>query len=115
MTPEGVVVKATHDDAMVLMALMSWGSSIGLEESLSAIFQKDTETAPMDDSDIRTVLTFGETAGALVKHDVLNVDLFRDVFWVNGLWAKVSHHALAARKEENEPSLYENFEALITT
>jgi hypothetical protein len=52
--------------------------------------------------------------GALVKHNVLDRDLIRDVYWFDGLWTRVSPHAVAAREQENEPSLYENFEALVT-
>jgi hypothetical protein len=50
----------------------------------------------------------------VVKHNVLDLALVRDVYWFDGLWARVSPHALAAREHENEPSLYENFELLVS-
>jgi hypothetical protein len=57
-------------------------------------------------------LFFGETVGALVKHGVLNRDLLLDVFWVDGIWAKVGPSALRAREIAGEARLYENFESL---
>jgi hypothetical protein len=68
----------------------------------------------MEDPNVRRILFFGEAVGALVKHHVLDLGLVRDVYWFDGLWSRVAHHALAAREEENEPSLYENFEALVS-
>jgi hypothetical protein len=105
-------VTATHEDAVVLMALMNWGTAMGLDDSMASLFAKDPASLSMDDPDVRKALSFGETVGALVKHGVLDFGLISDVFWIDGTWAKVSAHALAARKQENEPSLYENFEAL---
>jgi hypothetical protein len=45
---------------------------------------------------------------------VLDRDLIRDIYWFDGIWERVKFHALAAREEENEPSLYENFELLVS-
>jgi hypothetical protein len=106
---------ATHDDAMLLVQLMRWGNDMGLEKSLSAIFAEDFDpaTAPMDDPHIATVLSFGETAGAFVKHGVLDRELLRDVLWVDGIWRQVGPHARRAREIEGQPSLYENLEALV--
>jgi hypothetical protein len=105
---------ATYEDAQLVVQLMRWDTALGLDEALSAMFQEsfDPDTAPMDDPNIRKVLTFGETVGALVKHKVLDLELIRDVYWFEGIWQKVAPHALSAREMENEPSLYENFEAL---
>jgi hypothetical protein len=105
---------ATHEDAIVLMELMKWGTAMGLDDAMANLFKKEPETMSMDDPDVRTALAFGETVGALVKHGVLDFGLVSDVFWIDGTWAKVSAHALAARTQENEPALYENFEALTT-
>jgi hypothetical protein len=106
---------ATNEDAVLIVQLMRWGTEMGLEESLSAIFADgfDPKTAPMDDPSVRTVLTFGETVGALVKHQVLDKGLLRDIFWIDGIWTRVASHAYAAREMEGEASLYENFEALV--
>lgn len=110
---KGWIVTTTYEDATLFMRVISWGNMIGLDDALEAIFGKDPTEMSMQDRSVRTVLSFGETAGALVKHGVLNQDLFCDVFWVDGIWARVGAHALAAREQENEPTLYENFEALV--
>lgn len=107
---------ATYEDANLLVQLMRWGTEMGLDGALAAIFDEgfDPETAPMNDESVRIVLTFGETVGALVKNDVLNRELLRDVLWIDGIWPKVSRHALAAREMTKEPTLYEHFEALVS-
>lgn len=107
---------ATYEDAGLLVQLLRLDAEMGLDEAMSAVFGPsfDPETAPPDDPNIRKILFFGEAVGALVKHNVLDLTLIRDVYWFDGLWGKVGPHALAARAEENEPSLYENFEALVS-
>jgi hypothetical protein len=62
---------------------------------------------------VAKVLSFGETIGTFVKHDLLDGELVWDLIWVEGIWPKVSRHVFAAREEEHEPRLYENFEALV--
>jgi hypothetical protein len=103
----------TYEEATLFMSVMNWGTLLGIDDALAAIFSPDSGELSMDDPNVRKVLSFAETAGALVKHGVLNVDLLRDVFWIDGIWARVSAHALAAREHEGEPTLYENFEALV--
>lgn len=107
---------ATYEDAGLLVQLMRLDADIGLEEAMTAVFSEsfDAETAAPDDPNIRKILFFGEAVGAMVKHNVLNRDLIRDVYWFDGLWSRVAPHALAARQHEDEPSLYENFESLVT-
>ncbi|HEY5265989.1 MAG TPA: DUF4760 domain-containing protein [Acidimicrobiales bacterium] len=107
---------ATYEDAGLLVQLLRWDAETGLEKAMSEIFSEsfDAERAAPDDSNIRKILFFGEAVGALVKHNVLDRDLIRDVYWFDGMWSKVAPHALAAREQENEPSLYENFESLVT-
>jgi hypothetical protein len=107
---------ATYEDANLLVQLIRLDAEMGVEDAMAAIFSPsfDTETASMEDSNVRKILFFGEAVGALVKHNVLNRDLVRDVYWFDGLWPRVGPHALAAREHENEPSLYENFELLVT-
>jgi hypothetical protein len=106
---------ATYDDAGLLVQLLRLDAAMGLGEAMSAVYNPsfDSEAASMDDPNVRKILFFGEAVGALVKHNVLDLGLIRDIYWFDGLWGKVSAHALAARAEENEPSLYENFEALV--
>jgi hypothetical protein len=105
---------ATYEDANLLVQLMSWGTEIGLNGAMATIFSEgfDPETAPMDSEPVRIILTFGEMVGTMVKHDVLNRELLLDFLWVDGIWPKVSRHALAVRESANEPRLYEHFEAL---
>jgi hypothetical protein len=107
---------ATYDDATLVVQLLRWDTESGVEEALSVIFNElfDGEKAAPDDPNIRKVLMFGEAVGALVKHNVLDRDLIRDVYWFDGIWSRVKFHALAARAQENEPSLYENFELLVS-
>jgi hypothetical protein len=105
---------ASREDAALMIQLMRWGTEMGLDESLRVIFGPnfDPENASMEDPAVEKVLSFGETVGAFVKHGLLDKDLLGDIFWIDGMWSKVEHHALAAREHEGEPSLYENFEAL---
>ncbi|MGB8179469.1 MAG: hypothetical protein WCF63_04825 [Acidimicrobiales bacterium] len=107
---------ATYDDAALVVQLLRWDSEAGVEEALSVIFSEsfEGEKAAPDDPSIRKVLMFGEAVGALVKHNVLDRDLIRDVYWFDGIWSRVKFHALAAREQEGEPSLYENFELLVS-
>jgi hypothetical protein len=107
---------ATYDDAGLLVQLLRLDAEMGVGVAMSAIFDPsfDAENASMDDPNVRKILFFGEAVGAMVKHDVLDLGLIRDVYWFDGLWSRVRAHALAARAESNEPSLYENFEALVS-
>lgn len=107
---------ATYEDAGLLIQLLRWDTEMGLDVALSTIFDEsfDAEKAAPDDPNIRKILFFGEAVGALVKRNVLDRDLFRDVYWFDGMWSRVAAHALAAREQEGEPALYENFEALVS-
>ena len=99
---------ATHNDAVLVVQLVRWGTEMGLVEATGALFASDFDpaAASANDSSVSKMLTFGETVATLVKHGVLNKELVDDLWWAPGAWAQV-----AARAEENEPSLYENFEA----
>jgi hypothetical protein len=89
---------------------------MGFEDSIAAIFSDsfDADDGSIDSPDVRTVLYFGETLGTLVKHDVLDQGLLRDLLWIDGIWSKVGAYARYAREKLGEPALYENFEALAT-
>ena len=106
---------ATYEDAALVVQLLRYDVESGVEDALAVIFSElfDGEKAAADDPNVRKVLMFGEAIGALVKHNVLDRDLIRDIYWFDGIWSRVKFHALAARAEENEPSLYENFELLV--
>jgi hypothetical protein len=99
---------------MFLIQIMRWATEMGLDDALEFIFSGSFDpTAEPPDRSVRTVLAFGETIGALIKHGALDQALVQDVFWFDGMWDRVGHHALAARAQEGEPALYEHFEALV--
>jgi hypothetical protein len=106
---------ATHEDAALVLQLMRWGTETGLEEALGEIFSPefDAEHSSMANPSVRKVLYFGEIAGALVHHHVMDRDLLRDTLWFDGIWPRVRRAALAMREESGEPKLYENFELLV--
>jgi hypothetical protein len=104
----------TKEDAAMVIELAKWGAMIEVGAAMGALFDEgfDPETAAANDDAVRTVLTFGETIGTLVKNDLLNRDLILDWLWVAGLWAKVGPAVGRVREGSGEPRLYENFEAL---
>jgi hypothetical protein len=108
-----MVMVATYDDAGLLVQLMRWGTEMKLDVGYNEIFSEGFDPdAPDTGPAVRDVLFFGETVGALVKHGVLDRELLLDVFWADGIWAKVGPSALRAREMAGEPRLYENFESL---
>ena len=94
---------ATHNDAVLVVQLVRWGTEIGLVEATGALSANDSSVSKM--------LTFGETVATLVKHGVLNKELVDDLWWAPGAWAQVGPAALRERERLGEPRLYENFEA----
>jgi hypothetical protein len=105
----------TYEDANLVVQLSQWGTALGLNEAIASVFEDDFDPEIADalnDTPVRTLLTFFETIGTLVKNDVLNRGLIRDWLWVEGVWARVGPAALTAREHFKEPRLYENFEAL---
>ena len=105
----------TRDDALLMIQIAQWGTSLGVHTAMPRIFAEDfdPDTADaMDDEAVRTMLMFGESIGTLTKHDLLSEELVRDWLWVEGLWSLVGPSALRARERFDEPRLYENFEAL---
>jgi hypothetical protein len=107
---------ATHEDAALVMQIVRWGTEMGLDEATREIFDDgfDPEAVPADNKAARTMLTFGETVATLVKHNTLDKDLVADLWWIEGVWARVGPTAKKARERLGEPRLYENFEALAT-
>jgi hypothetical protein len=105
----------TYEDANLVVQLAQWATALGVNEAFPAIMEDDFDPEIADalnDTPVRTMLTFFETVGTLVKNDVLNRELVRDWLWVEGVWTRVEPAALAARERLHEPRLYENFEAL---
>jgi hypothetical protein len=107
---------ATYDDAALILQLVRWGTEMGIDDAGQAVFASDFDVraASADDSPVGKLLSFYETVGALVKHDILDKDLVLDLWWVKGTWDRVGPAALKERERIGEPRLYENYEALAT-
>jgi hypothetical protein len=105
----------TRDDAQLMVQLAQWGTALGIQEAMPAVFAEDFDPETADvlgSADVRTILMFGESIGTLVKHDLLSAELVSDWLWIEGLWSRVGPAALRQRERFGEPRLYENFEAL---
>ena len=105
----------TREDAQLLIEIARWGTALGIEEVMPALFDEtfDPDTADAQiDKPVRTMLTFGESIGTLVKHDLLSAELVHDWLWIEGMWSRVGPAARRQRERFGEPRLYENFEAL---
>lgn len=105
---------ATYDDANIVMHILRWGAETGLESAVPALFADgfDPENASVDDQAVRKTLAFGELVGTFVKQGVLDRGLTMDLWWIDGLWARVGPAAKRERARLGEARLYENFEAL---
>ncbi|HET6964160.1 MAG TPA: DUF4760 domain-containing protein [Acidimicrobiales bacterium] len=105
---------ATYDDAQLVMQLLRWGEDMRLSDAIGVVVSDDfdPERADVNDSSVRTLLFFGETVSTFVKQGVLDRDLVEDLWWVQGMWARVGPAALRQREKIGEPRMYENFEAL---
>jgi hypothetical protein len=105
---------ATYDDANLVVQLLRWGAEIDLPDAIGEILSDDfdPEGVTADDPTVRTLLHFGETVGTFVKQGVLDRGLVEDLWWINGMWARVGPAAVRQREKMGESRLYENFEAL---
>jgi hypothetical protein len=105
----------TQEEARLMIELSRWGTDVGLEEALAALFMPTTESKSIDDGDpnVRKVLWFFEFVGALVKRNAISLDFVRDVWWIDGIWPLVKDHVFEARTGSGEASLYEHFEAMV--
>jgi hypothetical protein len=107
-------VAATHEDAELVLQIVRWGTEMQLDDAVAVLFADgfDPETASMEEPAVRKALSFGEIVGTLVKQNLLNRELVHDLWWVEGIWARVGPAAVHQREKFGEPRLYENFEAL---
>jgi hypothetical protein len=107
-------VPATYDDANLVVQLLNWSTQIGLMDAITTITEDDFDptSARADDPAVRSVLIFGEIVGTFVKQGVLDAALVFDMWWLEGMWARVGPAATVERQRLEEPRLYENFEAL---
>ena len=105
---------ATHEDANLIMQIVSWGSAEGLNDAVAAIWSDsfDPERAQADDANIRKVLAWGEIIGTFVKNGLLDRDLVFDMFAVEEMWKRVGPAARKSREHSGVPRLWENFELL---
>ena len=105
---------ATYDDAALMVQLFRWSTELGMDEAFHEVFAPgfDPASATMDSKAVRTILTFGECIGTLVKNNILDRGLVNDAWAVSLAWQRVGAAALKQRAQLEEPRLYENFEAL---
>jgi hypothetical protein len=105
---------ADRQDGAMLVQLAQWGSTMGLEEAMQAVWADDfdPETASADDVLVSRLLNWGETIGTLTKNGLLDTALVLDWLWVAGVWTRVGPAARKARDKHGVPELFENFEAL---
>jgi hypothetical protein len=105
---------ADRQDGALLVQLAQWGSAMGLEEAMHAVWADDfdPEAASSEDILVSRLLDWGETIGTLTKNGLLDTDLVLDWLWVSGVWARVGPAARKQRDKHGVPELYENFEAL---
>jgi hypothetical protein len=109
------MAKPTRDDAQLMIQIAQWGTALGFQRAIPALFSENFDPERGDyltDEAVRTVLYFGESIGTLVKHDLLSRELVEDWLWVEGMWSKVGPAAIKQREKAGEPRLFENFEAL---
>jgi hypothetical protein len=105
---------ADRQDGALLVQLSQWGSAMGLEEAMHAVWADDfdPEAASAEDILVSRLLNWGETIGTLTKNGLLDTDLVLDWLWVSGVWQRVGPAARKLRDKHGVPELYENFEAL---
>ena len=108
---------ATHEDAMVLVQLMRWGTELGIENASRAVLSDsfDPRTAASTDESVAKLLEFGEGVGTLCKHGLLDAVLAHDLWAFAFMWGRLEPAARRARERFKEPRLFENFEALART
>jgi hypothetical protein len=105
---------AQQHDATMLIQLAQWGTAMGLEDAMLTVMADDfdPESADANDKLIARVLMYGETIGTLTKNGLLDADLVLDWLWMQGVWERLGPAARKVREKYDEPTLYENFEAL---
>jgi hypothetical protein len=108
---------ATHEDAVLLVQLLRWGTELGIENAAKAVLSEsfNPKTASVNDESVAKLLEFGEGVGTLCKHSLLDRALVHDTWGITAVWTRLEPAARRERERLNEPRLYENFEALATS
>lgn len=113
----------TFEDAQILLKLNDWQQSdrifsgwiFAQHQFHAKSFEEFAQAYPLGSKGFDHFYAVGhflEIAGVLVKHGLLNEDLFFDTFWFEPIWENFEPVIRGMRKEYNEPSLEENFEFL---
>ena len=104
----------THEDAVLLVELAKLAAMNKLTDSIGTILGDDFDpnAAEFSDPDVRAVLNFHETVGALVANGLLNRELVLDWLWAPGTWARVQPAVAKLREAKGAQHLYEHYEAL---
>jgi hypothetical protein len=108
---------ATHEDAALMMDIMTWHTAAGGMDAAEAILSPDfdPDTAVASDRHVFVMLMMGETIGTFTKHGLLDTELVDDLWATEMVWARVGPAALRDREKFGEPRLWENFEALASS
>jgi hypothetical protein len=75
-------------------------------------FQIRHQTRTRDTDLARALCGFNEQLGVLYHRKLVDINLVSDLFTVKRPWEKIRRIAKGARKEFNQPTLYEWFEYL---
>jgi len=105
---------ADRQDGALLVQLAQWGSALGMEDAMSALWDDafDPQAAEATDKLVARVLYWGETIGTLTKNELIDTDLILDWLWISGVWDRVAPAAQKLREKTGVTVMYENFEAL---
>ena len=105
---------ADRQDGALLVQLAQWGSTLGMEEAMAAIWDDayDPQAAEASDKLVARILLWGETIGTLTKNELIDTDLILDWLWISGIWERVAPAAHKLREKTGVAAMYENFEAL---
>jgi hypothetical protein len=108
----GEEMTATHEDAIVALGIEQWAAAADMYTALREVWSdRYDDTAPnFDDPNVGRLLHWGETVGTFIKHGLIDSEFAHDLWWIEGLWARLASAALARREKGGEPRLYKNFE-----
>lgn len=115
---------ATYYDARLIIELSRWAQDWGFHEANAWLEQHADELRDYADfkrrfpagtsefKHIFTVLGFFENVGLFRKHGVIDEELLFDWLDFTRPWSELAAVALGHRKDRENPTLWQNFEAL---